>query len=557
LDQARVFPHARRASARGAARDAAPHPGAMGQPASHNMCCTVRDKDSLERKANDLSGYSAGANIGFSVEQVPISLQRPRFVTFSPLWQVSGGLPFKRRMAVASSSVVHVYRLEDPEGVDASSNGLASMWLEHKLELPLHLTVTAMIFGERGDEGGARRSQATLVVATRTGEGAPVRSHTIKVWQCDSSGASMSPASSRSSVAGGASEPNLWKWDNALAELKEHTSPVRFLSLSTAYVVSGDDDGWCRIWDKPRHYECYKVARVVGEEGRLADITTDRHFAYTVGQQELAVRVWAVPDLRFVMVIDMQGPIQGLLAKRPASARIAALEAQQRSPSEGLEMPPPRPFPPRRRQGDDAEAEGNPGAMFSTPRGLDLPSSLPSAVQTPMTTPMPTPRLEGPGAQISLLRRPLSRWSGAQPSKSVREGCPPKGLLFAAGQLGTGTGAEAQRADVSFLMVWCLKAEPKCHAIELAHDRRITCISYGPYDNGPLVTADARGVFWVWDFAPKLVSTQVVDPGCFGVQSPAMAVDPGNRAMYAILGGGDQRMFVWRQQHNIAKVAAD
>lgn len=456
----------------------------------------------------------------FVTEEVPIDLARPLFLSFVPLWQTSGGRgpPLRRRLALGSETAVHVYRLEDPPGEaaeecdgggESAASTLGSLRLECKLDLPAACCVTALCFGERGDEGGARRAITTIVVATAPVEGVggkPI----IRVWACDTSATPPPSARDAAAAAAGAGSPEAtspWLWDkDYLASLDDHTAPVRHLALSTAYLVSGDAEGWVRVWDKPRQYVSSAAQRLAGEEaGGLADLVTDRHFVYTIGKTDLTVKISTVPDLKFVNSISTTAAIQGFLASQPMAAPLAAMAAVARQQQQ------------QRKQ-------------------LQLDVAADDAADAPKTSAI---------ARLTGLRRPISRWSGAQPTKNVREGGPPRGLLFVSGQLNSGSGTGS-----SFLMVWSLKAQPDCHAVELAHDSSIACISYGPYDNGPLVTADTRGVFWVWEYTPRLVVTQEVDAGCFGVQSPVMAVDPSQRAVYAIVGGGDSRLFVWRQQHS-------
>merc|ERR1712079_377995 len=89
---------------------------------------------------------------------------------------------------------------------------------------------------------------------------------------------------------------------------------------------------------------------------------------------------------------------------------------------------------------------------------------------------------------------------------------------------------------------------PSLQSVRVAHDSPIIALAYGPYDNGPLVTADNRGIFRVWDYTPKLWCSQKVDTGCSPnsvVQSLAIAVDPLHRSLYSIV--GDKRLFMWRR----------
>ncbi|CAK0828762.1 unnamed protein product, partial [Prorocentrum cordatum] len=149
-------------------------------------------------------------------------------------------------------------------------------------------------------------------------------------------------------------------------------------------------------------------------------------------------------------------------------------------------------------------------------------------------------------AELTAVRRPVSRWSGSQ--GSARSAALPKGMLFVAGSLAD--GQEVAGAGAGVLMEWSLGPKPACQGAQVAHDAPIVALAYGPYDNGPLLTADARGLFRVWDYTPRLWCSQQVDTGgCPDPRSLAVAMDPLNRTAYSI--AGDGRLFVWRQHGEI------
>lgn len=110
-------------------------------------------------------------------------------------------------------------------------------------------------------------------------------------------------------------------------------------------------------------------------------------------------------------------------------------------------------------------------------------------------------------SQVSAVRRPISRWSGGQGSARHPEF--PRGMLFVAGILAD--GHEVACGGSAVLMEWALGPTPVCHGAHIAHGSPIVAIAYGPYDNGPLITADASGVFRIWDYAPRLFCSQEVD----------------------------------------------
>jgi len=92
-------------------------------------------------------------------------------------------------------------------------------------------------------------------------------------------------------------------------------------------------------------------------------------------------------------------------------------------------------------------------------------------------------------------------------------------------------------------MVWTLGADPACKSVQIAHESKIAAIAYGPYDNGPLVTADMHGIFRVWDFTPRLWPLQHVDTRSVESRAPSIVVDPMNRALYSVVGA--PRLFIW------------
>merc|ERR1712039_510230 len=167
-------------------------------------------------------------------------------------------------------------------------------------------------------------------------------------------------------------------------------------------------------------------------------------------------------------------------------------------------------------------------------------------------------------ARLNLLRRPLSRWAGWQGSS--RGGKIPRGSLFLAGVLGDGCEVAGPGAGV--LMEWSMGDKPRCQSAQIAHDSPITALVYGPYDNGPLITADAKGVFRVWEFLLEkgLCFSQQIDLICplpshidcrmdsgGTPDSVAIAVEQ-PRSLYVVV--GVKRLFVWsRHEENNANGA--
>ena len=106
-------------------------------------------------------------------------------------------------------------------------------------------------------------------------------------------------------------------------------------------------------------------------------------------------------------------------------------------------------------------------------------------------------------SELTALRRPLSRWAGSQGSS--RSAKAPRGTLFVAAVLAD--PCEAAVVGAGVLMEWALSPGGQqgaaCQSAQVAHDSPIVSIAFGPYDNGPVITADRRGVFRVWDCCPR------------------------------------------------------
>lgn len=137
-------------------------------------------------------------------------------------------------------------------------------------------------------------------------------------------------------------------------------------------------------------------------------------------------------------------------------------------------------------------------------------------------------------SRVTVLRRPQSRWAGARAYT-------PAGTIYIAGVDAHALGGEGP----GILSEWRLNPKVTCQAARVAHESPIVEVAFGPYDNGPLVTADRRGVFRVWDIVTKLHCMQEVRPG--GNEVPrglALAVQP-QQGIFASL--GDNRIFLWRR----------
>jgi len=346
-----------------------------------------------------------------------------------------------------------------------------SLQLERSLELEEGQAITAMQFR---DEDSSRH---LLVAYGPAGSLAPGSVNTagnyrVRVWSCESEpGLSSEKAESEA----------VWRPDDGyIASLEDHSTAVTRLAVSSTFLLTADVGGECRTWQKTRNFQPRAVARL-HQSGGITDLAVDRLFAYSVGGQDLAIRVWSMPDLKQVLTIS----------------------------ADSVDCPPSPPV------GPGCEASPLPAS----------PCRL---------------------AQLTAVRRPASRWSGAQ--GSARNSGTPRGMLFVAG-----TVAEKQDsspvapAGSGVLMEWALGATPFCQSAQVAHDAPIAALAYGPYDNGPLITADAWGSFRIWDYTPRLwCSQQVQTRDLVTLARVAIAVDPLQRALYTIV--GDKRLFVWRQR---------
>lgn len=479
----------------------------MGQGRSRAGCCTLREKEQQLKEDEQGQSSPPGRHPFFSHSEMLLDLESALFVAFSPMWHPSEGTSARRRLAVASTSKVHVYRMygefvDDDMSVPVipEEQKPFTLALEYTMEMEKDLTITGMMFGERGDEGFARGAATSLVVAAGPQNGtSESSSHMARIWACDAATEAEFEAKQQSTS---------WRWNEGfVGSLDLHTAKIFRLGLSSRFLITADIAGWCRTWDKLKAFSCRAGKRLHGEgeePGALADITSDRHFLYSVGAVDLSVRIWSIPDLRPVMTLSAELPSSGQFLAPPCSP---SSESKSRASVEVT-----------------AKVEWKCSCLPGDSAVIRLD-------QTPQLS-----RLTG-------VQRPTSRWTGAQPSEKVRQGAKPRGSLYITGDLAMGGG--------SVVMAWSLGASPECHTLEVVPEAEISTIAYGPYDNGPLITTGRSGIVRVWDFVPKLMCVQmaqVLVRGC----SPAIAVDPVSSALYSVV--GNERLFIWRRMH---KVLAD
>uniref|UniRef100_A0A7S1PZ97 Cilia- and flagella-associated protein 43 n=1 Tax=Alexandrium catenella TaxID=2925 RepID=A0A7S1PZ97_ALECA len=449
---------------------------------------------SVRDKQGMRDGFPLDRPPHFECLEVDVQLEKPVMVAFAPLHQREASN--QRRLALASQREVNIFRM--PEG-DMTPGEPPSMVLTHVLKLDPGYMVSSILFS---DEDNSRH----LVVAIGPASGRSTEGHAVRVWNCES-GLSLSTSDDPRPITGttGATgaAPNVCRPvqmqqnEGYICSLTENKALVNRLAVNKTYLLTADAAGDCRLWQKNRAFT--KRGAAMLHSGGVADLAVDRLFAYSAGLEDRRICVWALPDLSPVIAIPVDIPEELLLGL--ASARPKAEEAQA------------------------ALAE----AMSSA-----APSSQPCRL-----------------ARVNLLRRPLSRWAGWQGSSRGPKA--PRGSLFAAGVLSE--GCEVAGAGAGVLMEWTLGEKPVCQSVQIAHDSPIVALIYGPYDNGPLITADSRGIFRVWEFLLErgLCFTQQIELVCSAGNDCsqgclAVAVEQ-PRGLY--VAAGTKRLYVW-QRHSDA-----
>eukprot|EP00747_Dinoflagellata_sp_TGD_P209844 gnl/TRDRNA2_/TRDRNA2_83218_c0_seq1.p1 gnl/TRDRNA2_/TRDRNA2_83218_c0~~gnl/TRDRNA2_/TRDRNA2_83218_c0_seq1.p1 ORF type:complete len:454 (-),score=65.28 gnl/TRDRNA2_/TRDRNA2_83218_c0_seq1:112-1473(-) len=451
----------------------------MGQRVSHNMCCSVRDKN---EKGRNLALVGAPQ---FRCSEVEVRIETPSFLAFAPLWSHSNGAAPPKRLALAGDQEVHVYRISD----ELMTSDTPNITLEHTLTLPSGQCVTGILFTE---ESSSRNLAVAFGPRTSTEDRSHVGSgpYVVRIWSCEP----LNPWSGRPAES---PAPSIWKWNEGYSEsLEDHRAPCLRLVASPAYLLTADNLGECRVWQKNKAFAKRAVAKL--HQGGIADLAVDRLFVYSAGNEDRRISVWSVPDLTPVLNITADFPEEMVIG-----------------------------FP----------SEGSPAVS---------PMQMPTLQTAPY-------RL----ARLTALKRPLSRWAGSQGSNRNQK--TPKGSIYLAGVMAGGND-NVEGAEQGVLMEWALGHQPFCQSLQIAHESPIASMAYGPYDNGPLVTADAFGVFRVWDCVPRLTCSQQLEilnlgelrGNRFG-SGVAMVVEP-QRGLYSTV--GDKRLFVWRR-HQLSELLQD
>lgn len=396
----------------------------------------------------------------------------------------------QRRLALASPHEVNIYRL--PDG-DLTPGEPPQLVLTHSLKLDPGYSVSSIMFS---DEDNSRH----LAVAVGPEAGRFGDDHVVRVWNCES----LLPLPTSDSPRPDATEPlqsarfiELKQNEGYIASLGEHKALVTRMATNKTYLLTADSGGECRLWQKNRAFT--KRGAALLHAGGISDLAVDRLFAYSAGNEDRRICAWALPDLSPVLVIPCDIPEDLLVG----------LTSSQQTKAEAM-------------QATTAEA--------STP-------AAPSSQYCRL-------------ARVNLLRRPLSRWAGWQGSSRGPKA--PRGSLFAAGVMRE--GCEVAGAGAGVLMEWTLGEKPQCQSVQIAHDSPIVALVYGPYDNGPLISADGKGVFRVWEFLLErgLCFTQQIELTCLsteegGLYRLAVAVEQ-PRGIY--VAAGSKRLYVWQRHQD-------
>lgn len=497
----------------------------MGQPPV--ICCTLREKQQSD-------GNGVVAPLGppqFFLSEVHLRLDKPKFLVFAPLWRKDTSSP--KRLALATAHEVHIYTVIE-ETYDCSAMSDAS-WttkasagdeiirltdethlrviLEYQMCLDCDLEVTSIAFMDE-------ISSKNLVVAVGPADNGALmhkeHAYQVRIFTCGAEARNFSIEERK---------PTAWRWNkDHAASLEDHDAPVERVVTSLTTFVTLDSQGTCATWKKSQGLS-QRHASTKLHKGSVADIAVERHFMYACGREDKTISVWSVPNLApvFEIVADVFPFLTGLDVARKAVFDPARL--------------------PDNDDNDDDKAKD------STQKGAA--GDQDSCKAKPLSS-------VNQVAALTALIRPLSRWAGSQGAS--RSADAPRGTLFVAATLAdskalapacmplhqadtyaaVGTGA-------GVIMEWSMGHKKAiCTSAHVAHDSPIVSIAYGPYDNGPVITADRLGIFRVWDIVPKLTLAQQLafawSPGT--IPHLSVAIEPQKGVFTSC---GDRRLFIWRR----------
>mmetsp|Transcript_60356 Transcript_60356/g.171525 ORF Transcript_60356/g.171525 Transcript_60356/m.171525 type:complete len:447 (+) Transcript_60356:76-1416(+) len=353
------------------------------------------------------------------------------------------------------------------------------------------LTLTHTLRAEHGQQITGVRfvdedNSRDLAVAFGPVEGAEGE-HVLQIWNTEAD---------RKDDFGGVlpdEQVEVVQWDhhsNCSTSIVFSKVPITHMATQKgSFFLAADATGNCQLFNKRKNFELRSEA--VLHPGGIVDLALDKLFLFSVGNQR-AIRVSSVPDLREVLTISVDLS-QDFLRCMGAPASSGPL----RRPSQG------------------ARAPASPSAHF---------------------------------AALGPLRRPCSRWTGMPGAARSGGSGAPRGFLYAAGVLGD--ACEVAGAGAGVLMEWQLGGQALCRSAQVAHDSPIVLLSHGPYDNGPIITADAKGIFRVWqsELDKGLCFMQQVDLACLEPAAvPAVAVEQ-PRCLYMV--ACNKKLVVWRRHQD-------
>lgn len=454
------------------------------------MCCSLREKQEPG------SNFALNRLPQFRCVEAEVHVDCPCEIAFAPLYQQEAAVP--RRLAVASKQEVCVYHLPDYPSEPGEPPRLVQT---HVLKIDPGQVITRIRFNEDDSSRHLIIAAALDPTLSKPDEGASLetagKAVVVQVWQCDGSLA-------RSSLGPDQLQkpPIQWKWgQGCVASLDEHSAPVRHLVGNKTYLLTGDSSGECRLWQKTRSFSRRSMATL--HPGSMASLEMDRLFVYSIAEDSCSISAWSLPDLTLKLVVPVDLS-QEAVVRMLLSAQLPAVQQEP----------------------------------FLSARSNDPPQDG-----------IPNLRL----ARVNLFLRPPSRWAGCP--GTTRGPRAPRGSLFVAGVLND--EASVAGAGAGVLMEWNLAGKPDkltgtqqpcCRSMQIAHESAIVDLVYGPYDNGPLVSCCASGMFRIWEslteglcFSQQLqLSLSALNAGIV----PAMAVEH-PCGIYAVV--GTRMLSVWHR----------
>mmetsp|Transcript_10426 Transcript_10426/g.23626 ORF Transcript_10426/g.23626 Transcript_10426/m.23626 type:complete len:461 (-) Transcript_10426:66-1448(-) len=410
--------------------------------------------------------------------------EEPNFLVFAPLWQKApGGVGNTRRVALASKTQVRVYRIQDGLSTDDVS-GPATEVDNDKPRVALENTLEVT----NGHIVTSivfcdEASSKNIAVAFGAGPATkPVGFAQVRIWNLDMLWSALTPSHQQRQNS------TSWTLDQGYtATLDAQQGPFTQLTTSPIYLFGALASGECIVWQKSSAYAKKGAAKL--HQGGIEDMNADRNFLYTTGRGECSVSVWALPQLSSVFNIEVSLP-RSLMDNFGRNSVV--------------------------------DLKGLGGMTGSANKNGEK-------------------HHEAQLCNVTALRLPLSRWAGSQGGSRTSKA--PKGSIFVAAVLSGGSEVAGDGAGV--LMHWTMGEQCVCRSAQIAHHSPIVAMVYGPYDNGPLVTADMYGTCRVWDNVPGLICSQQLELSRASLNSAvSFAVEP-QIGLYS--NGGNKRITVWRR----------